>query len=85
MNNKKILKIVIAIIILILIVAGIFVTRKYIVINQIIGRYTEIEKLDNYSFTAKQTENGQQTIIKHKRKYYIFIRKFRSNNWHRKF
>ena len=68
MNSKKILKIVIAIIILILIIVGIFVTRKYIIINQIIGRYTEIEKLDNYSLVVKQNENGQQTTIEYQRK-----------------
>ena len=68
MNSKKTFKIVIAIIILILIIAVIFVTRKFIIISQIVERYTEIEKLDNYSFIAKQNINGQQTIVEYQRK-----------------
>lgn len=68
MNSKKILKIIIAIIILLLIIAVIFITKRYIVINQIIERYTEIENLNNYSFIAKQNTNGQETVIEYQRK-----------------
>ena len=73
MEKKKVLKIVLAIIILALIVFAIIITRKYVIISQIVDKQEEIDVGVNYSYKATITSGDKQTIIeiKHKDGKYI--------------
>ncbi len=62
MNSKKIFKIIISIIILALVVAAIIIAKRYIVISQIVNRYTEIDNMNNYSFVVKRISKDSQNV-----------------------